>query len=420
MGKRNRERINIMQSTPRGLRLHIGIFGRRNAGKSSLLNALAQQDVAIVSDIPGTTADPVDKAMEFPPLGPVVFIDTAGLDDDAEVIGARRTERSYKAMDRCDMALIAGRADQWDELEDGLLETFRKRGIPAAAVFTMSDRAPVSAACSRSMEDRKIPWAAVSVKTGEGLAALRALLIRTAPESALSGGVMLGDLTSPFKSVLLITPIDKEAPKGRMILPQVQAIRDALDHDAWCVVVRENAVTAALAALKEPPALAVTDSQVFGTVGALIPKNIPFTSFSILLARLKGDLAVCAAGAAAIDRLHDGSRILIAEACTHHPAEDDIGKVKIPRLLKSKTGKDLKFEWVSGPDFPADLTGYGLVVHCGACTFNRRAVLTRILACREQHVPFTNYGVCLAHVNGILERALAPFPGAAEAYYNAR
>lgn len=409
-----------MQSTPRGLRLHIGIFGRRNAGKSSLLNALAGQDVSIVSDVPGTTADPVDKAMELPPLGPVVFIDTAGLDDDADGIGERRAERSYRAMDRCDMALVAGTADRWDTLEDGLLEDFRRRGVPAAAVFTMTDRAPVPAELAGLMEREKHPFVSISVKTGEGLDALRALLVRLAPESALSDGVMLGDLTVPFKSVLLITPIDKEAPKGRMILPQVQAIRDALDHDAWCVVVRENAVTAALASLKEPPALAVTDSQVFGTVGKLVPETIPLTSFSILLARLKGDLAVCAAGAAAIDRLHDGSRILIAEACTHHPVQDDIGKVKIPRLLKKKTGKDLNFEWVSGPDFPSDLTGYDLLIHCGACTFNRRAVLTRMLACREQNVPFTNYGVCLAHVNGILERALAPFPGAAEAYFSSR
>ncbi len=414
-------RLLNMQNTPKGLRLQIVFFGRRNAGKSSLLNALAGQDVVIVSDVPGTTTDPVEKAMELPPVGPVLFIDTAGLDEDPTEIGAMRVRRTLRMAERCDLAIIVSDG-AWTDTEESVLHDAVSRGIPVIVAFTKCDL-PSSAPSASTLEHlsgSKISFVRVSSSSGEGMSALREAIIRLAPEDFLSSQAMLSGLTSPGDLILLITPIDKEAPKGRMILPQVQAIRDTLDHDAVCVVTRENRITEVLSNLKTPPALAVTDSQAFGIVSQLIPPEIPLTSFSILLARMKGDLAICAAGAAAIDSLHDGSRVLIAEACTHHPVSDDIGRSKIPNWIRRKTGADVHFDVVSGPDFPACLADCDLVIHCGACTFNRRAVLSRILRCREAGVPFTNYGVAIAHLHGILQRALQPFPSAYDAFLSAK
>lgn len=408
-----------MQNTPKGLRLQIGIFGRRNAGKSSLLNALAGQDVSIVSDFPGTTTDPVEKAMELPPLGPVLLIDTAGMDEELTAIGLQRAERSRRIFERCDLALLVA-VGELDETEEDLRKEFESRRIPYLVAFSQCDVKKPSAELLERLKRDKIDFVLVSAKTREGMSSLRAALIRNAPEDFLGSTPMLGDLVPPMSPVLLITPIDKEAPKGRMILPQVQAIRDVLDHDAYCVVVRENAIEQALRDLTRPPALAVTDSQAFGKVSQAVPPEVPLTSFSILLARMKGDLATCAAGAARIDRLRDGDRVLVAEACTHHPIGDDIGREKLPRWIRNHTRADVKFSVVSGADFPEDLSPYALVLHCGACTFNRRAVLSRILRCREQGVPFTNYGVAIAHIHGILERALAPFPSVYEAFRRAR
>lgn len=389
-------------ATPRGLRLQIGIFGKRNAGKSSLLNALAGQDIVIVSDVPGTTADPVDKAMELSPVGPVLFIDTAGFDDDQETIGALRVERSIKILDRCDMALLVTK--EWSAEDAAMLKVIQERNIPVIVVLNrFTDDAPAVP------EDLTVPVVTLSAKTGSGLAQLREKIVASAPEDFLSSDRMLGDLVEEHAPVLLITPIDKAAPKGRLIMPQVQAIRDALDHRAYCVVVTEDCVEQALSDLKRQPCLAVTDSQIFGSVAKVIPDSIPLTSFSILLARMKGDLTTCAEGAEVIKNLKDGSKVLIAEACTHHPAEEDIGRVKLPRWIREFTGKDISFTVVSGPDFPNDLSTYDLVIHCGACTFNRRAVLTRILRCKEAGVPFTNYGVAIACVKGILPRTLSPF-----------
>lgn len=398
-----------MQATAKGMRLQIGFFGRRNAGKSSLLNRIAGQDVVIVSDVPGTTADPVDKAMELPPAGPVLLIDTAGIDDDQETIGALRVERSLKVLDRCDLALLAVPLDQpWSCHEDRMIQRFRDRNIPFFVVFTKGDLpgAVLPDELKQRLTDEKIPYVEFSAVSGNILPLLEQI-IALAP---VNNDRMLADLVRPMEPVLLITPIDKEAPKGRMIMPQVQAIRDVLDSDAWCVVVRENAIEKALSELKTPPCLAVTDSQAFGIVAPLIPESVPLTSFSILMARLKGDLAACAAGAAAIAGLQDGAKVLIAEACTHHAISDDIGRVKLPRWISEYTGKQISFHTVSGPDFPDDLEQYDLVIHCGACTFNRRAVLTRILRCQAAGVPFTNYGVAIAFVKGILPRALSPFP----------
>ena len=391
-----------MQAAPRGLRLQIGIFGKRNAGKSSLLNALAGQDIVIVSDVPGTTADPVDKAMELSPVGPVLFIDTAGFDDDQEKIGSLRVERSIRTLDRCDIAILV--SAEWSNEDEAMLQRIRERDIPFIVVLNQfTDQEP---AIPAGLEDRCV---ILSAKTGTGLAKLREKIIALAPEDFLASDRILGDLVEEHAPVLLITPIDKAAPKGRLIMPQVQAIRDALDHHAYCVVVTEDCVEQALADLKRQPCLAVTDSQIFGSVAKIIPDSIPLTSFSILLARMKGDLATCAAGAEVIRDLQDGAKVLIAEACTHHPAEEDIGRVKLPRWIREFTGKDISFTVVSGPDFPDDLSSYDLVIHCGACTFNRRAVLTRILRCKEAGVPFTNYGVAIACVKGILPRTMSPF-----------
>ena len=410
----------MIQNTPKGLRLQIGFFGRRNAGKSSLLNALAGQDVVIVSDVPGTTTDPVEKAMELPPLGPVLFIDTAGLDEDPTELGGMRAGKSRRVFERTDLALLVTDGN-WSDTEEEVLEHFRGRETPLVVVFSKSDLTSPDPALTARLDAAKIPYVAVSTRTGSGLSALRAALVNAAPEGFLGSRPMLGDLVAPGDAVLLITPIDKEAPKGRMILPEVQAIRDTLDHDALCLCVTEHRIADMLARLKTPPALAVTDSQAFGIASRTVPPEIPLTSFSILLARMKGDLAACAAGAAAIDRLHDGSRVLVAEACTHHPIGDDIGREKLPRWIRGYRHADgIEFTVAAGSDFPDDLSGYDLVLHCGACTFNRRAVLSRILRCREQGVPFTNYGVAIAHVHGILERALSPFPDAFAAFEAAR
>ena len=386
-----------MQNTPKGLRLQIGIFGRRNAGKSSLLNALARQDAAIVSDTPGTTTDPVEKAMEMLPLGPVLLIDTAGLDDDAARIGNLRIERTRKIFERADLALLVSDAN-WGTFEEELLASFEARKTSVIAVFNKSDLAPAPAHVLGKLDACGVSHVSLSARTGEGLGALREMILRKAPEDFLSASRMLGDLVP------------------RLILPQVQAIRDTLDHDCYCLVVKENALADALANLKTPPALAVTDSQAFGTVSPIVPETVPLTSFSILLARQKGDLAACAAGAAAFGKLKKDSRVLIAEACSHHPVGEDIGTVKIPNWLRRRCSPDLVIEHAQGHDFPKDLSGYDLVIHCGACTFNRREVLSRILQCSEQGVPFTNYGVAIAFCFGILERALRPFPEALAAY----
>lgn len=398
-----------MQASPRGMRLQIGIFGKRNAGKSSLLNFLAGQNTVIVSDVPGTTTDPVDKAMELPPLGPVLLIDTAGLDDDQPGLGQQRVERSIAVLDRCDLVLLVTNPEIKDHTEDTLISSLKAKNIPYIIVSGKADLFPPDAAFRESFGD--VPFVAVSAKKEMNRSALQEAIIRIAPEDFLSSAQFLGGLSKPGEPVLLITPIDKEAPKGRLIMPQVQAIRDALDNVAYCVVTTPETLPQALANLKNPPVLAVTDSQVFGSVAKMVPDSIPLTSFSILLARMKGDLATCAAGAAKIADLKNGSRVLIAEACTHHAIADDIGRVKIPNWIREYTGCDnIEFVHQSGPDFPADLNSFDLVIHCGACTFNRKAVLSRILRCQEQGVPFTNYGVAIAFIKGILMRTLSPFP----------
>lgn len=408
----------MLQNTPKGLRLQIGIFGRRNVGKSSLLNALTGQQVSIVSETPGTTADPVEKPMELRQLGPVLLIDTAGLDDDAGKLGALRAEKSRKILERTDLALLVTDTE-WSAFEEELSGLIRGNRVPLIVVFNKIDSRQPAPELMEKLKTEKIPVVPVSALNGAGMDALRAEILRLAPEDFMNSQGMLAGIVPPGRPVLLITPVDKEAPRGRLILPQVQAIRDALDHDAYCVVAKENAVRAALENLKEPPVLAVTDSQAFAAADSMIPTSIPLTSFSILMARMKGDLTVCAQGAAAIGKLPRDATVMIAEACSHPPIEEDIGRVKIPNWLRKNGPPGLKFKFVRGHDFPDDLTGIDLVIHCGACMFNRKEVLFRILQCIRQGVPFTNYGTAIACCLGILERALEPFPDALAGYREA-
>ena len=407
-----------MTTTPRGMRLHIGLFGRRNVGKSSLLNALTRQEVSIVSPTAGTTTDPVEKPMELLPIGPVLFIDTAGI-DDAGALGAQRVERTQRVFDRVDVAVIVaagGEGGGWGEFEERLLAEFRQRRVPTLVVFNKTDVAPPPAGVPDRLRAAGVQTVLTVASRGDGVADVRAALVRLAPEDFINTPAIVGDLVPPGELVVLVVPIDKEAPKGRLILPQVQTIRDLLDNDAYCLVVKERELREALARLTRPPALVVTDSQAFLKVAADTPPEVPLTSFSILFARFKGDLVELVRGATAIDRLRPGDRVLVAEACSHHPIGEDIGRVKIPRWLRQYVGGRLEFTTMSGHDFPPDLADYRLVVHCGACVQNRREMLTRILRCRAAGVPITNYGLTIAYSLGIFERALTPFPAALAAY----
>jgi [FeFe] hydrogenase H-cluster maturation GTPase HydF len=399
----------MMQGTPKGLRLHIGLFGRRNVGKSSVLNALTRQQVSIVSDIAGTTTDPVEKPMELLPIGPVLFIDTAGV-DDLGALGEQRIRRTRQVFDRTDVAIVVlAASDGTGPFEEALVEEFLQRNIPVVAVFNKCDLAPPQADALAYFRNQQIATVAMTAPSGDGILELRQALINTVPEEFLQPPAIVADLVPPGEVAVLVVPIDKEAPKGRLILPQVQTIRDLLDNDACCLVVKERELREALHRLTAPPALVVTDSQAFLKVAADTPPDVPLTSFSILFARLKGDLPEFVRGAREIDKLQPGDKILIAEACTHHPIGEDIGRVKIPRWLRQYTGVPLQFDHCQGHDFPENLKEYRLVIHCGACVHNRRAVLSRIMRCRDSGVPITNYGLTIAASLGLLDRALSPF-----------
>jgi [FeFe] hydrogenase H-cluster maturation GTPase HydF len=408
-----------LRGTPKSFRLHIGLFGRRNVGKSSLLNSLTRQNVSIVSDVAGTTTDPVEKPMELLPVGPVLFIDTAGI-DDVGALGELRVQRTRQVFDRTDLGLIVTEAARWGPFEEGILAELAARKTPAVVVFNKRDLAEPDSKAVAELKSRKIPWVETVASAGKGVLDLREALIRAAPEDFINAPSILGDLIPPGELVMLVVPIDLEAPKGRLILPQVNAIRDVLDNDAYCVVVKERELRDALGRLRRPPALVVTDSQGFLKVAGDTPKDIPVTSFSILFARHKGDLAEFVRGALAIESLHPGDKVLIAEACSHHPIGEDIGRVKIPRWLMQYVGGKLDIRSVQGRDFPEDPRPYKLIVHCGGCMWNRREMLTRILRCRQAGVPITNYGMTIAYSLGIFERALAPFPGALETYHRLR
>ncbi len=400
-----------MNETPKSLRLHIGIYGRRNVGKSSLLNALAGQQVSIVSDTPGTTTDPVEKTLELAPLGPVVFIDTAGI-DDVGALGELRKERTLKALERTDVALSAVDPGQWGEYEDFFVGQLRERKIPFGVVFGKCDLAAPSAGQLGGLDTDGIRWMSVSAMTGKGMGQVREALAALAPEHWFAEPRLLGDLLPAGELAVLVVPIDLGAPKGRLILPQVQAIRDILDSDASCMVVKERELASALARLNKKPALVVCDSQIVLKAVADTPPDIPLTTFSILMARFKGDLAAFARGAAAIDQLQPGDAVLVSEACGHHPSADDIGRVKIPRWLRQYAGGDIRVNNLAGRDFPDDLSPYRLIIHCGACTFNRQSMLARLGRAHEQGIPMTNYGLAISHVQGVLRRVLEPFPAA--------
>ena len=403
-----------LNETPRGSRLHIAIFGRRNVGKSSLINALTNQNIAIVSDVPGTTTDPVYKSMEILPIGPVVLIDTAGIDDVGD-LGALRIEKALSVLAKTDLLLLViDPSNSAGAYEEEVAAKAKEQKVPVVVVVNKKDLYPHA-----PMDELKsrfgLPVVPVSAHTLEGIHELKMTMIRSAPKDWVSPTI-LGDLISPGDTVVLVVPIDLAAPKGRLILPQVQTIRDILDNDAITIVVKERELKAALQNLKEKPRLVVTDSQAFLKVGADTPKDVMMTSFSILFARYKGDLKALAEGAKAIEDLQPGDKVLIAEACTHHRVEDDIGTVKIPRWLRQIVGGAIDFSWASGHELPPDVSQYKLIIHCGACMINRKEMLHRLMASEQAGVPMVNYGVLIAYVHGILKRALMPFPEAREVF----
>ena len=389
-----------MHSTPSGERAHIGFFGCRNAGKSSLVNAVTGQALAIVSDVRGTTTDPVYKAMELLPLGPVVIVDTPGFDDEGE-LGALRVERTLDALNRCDAAVLVVDGEAGCRPEDvRLIERMKARGLPFLIAWNKTDAAGALPAPPETL--------AVSAKTGAGVEAFKEALARLVPARAQKR--LLSDLLNPGETAILVCPIDESAPKGRIILPQQQAIRDLLDAGALAMVCRETELRGALDALGRAPALVVTDSQAFRVVSGIVPDDIPLTSFSILMARYKGFLEAAVAGVRAMDDLRDGDRVLLAEGCTHHRQCNDIGTVKIPRWLRQHAGADIAIETVSGREFPEDLTPYRLVIHCGGCMLTETVVQYRMNLALSQGVPFTNYGTAIARMTGALERSLRLFP----------
>lgn len=395
-----------LNETPTADRLHIGLFGRRNAGKSSLLNALTGQEHAIVSEHKGTTTDPVFKAMELLPLGPVVLIDTPGLDDDGE-LGALRIQKAVKVLNKCDLALLViDSADPFDAHDRTILAQIEEKKIPYIIVLNKSDLGDAPAKANLPVS---APVLSVSSKTGEKIYELKELIAKLARQEE-SRKRIVADLIAPADFVVLVTPIDSGAPKGRLILPQQQTIRDILDANAIAIVCRETELFATLQTLGKKPRLVITDSQAFAAVSAATPPDIPLTSFSILFARYKGDLAEMVRGAAVLDKLADGDRILIAEGCTHHRQCDDIGTVKLPRWISKHTCRRLEFEFYSGSDFPQALSEYALILHCGGCMLNDREMQYRIQCAKNARIPITNYGTAIAHMNGILKRSLLPFP----------
>ena len=389
--------------TLKSMRLHIGVFGRTNVGKSSLLNRVTNQEISIVSEIAGTTTDVVEKSMELLPVGPVTFLDTAGLDDETE-LGEKRIEKTMKIINRIDVAVVVCDYDGLDDYEKELIKKFDELKIPYLIVENKCDIKKVEIPDYKNV-------LYTSVKDDENLVfRFKDALVKLLPDDFVNSPKIVGDLVPPKSTVILVIPIDKEAPKGRIILPQVQTIRDLLDSDCLSYVVKETELKQAIENLKTPPALVVTDSQAFKQVSEIVPENIALTSFSILFARLKGDLDEFIKGAKAIENLKDGDMVLILESCTHHAIEDDIGRVKIPNWLRKKTGKNLVIHNYAGHDFP-DLSDYKLVIHCGACMTNRREVLSRILIANQKNVPITNYGIVISYCLGILPRAIKIFQG---------
>lgn len=401
--------MSSLHETPSGERMHISLFGRRNAGKSSLINAITGQSLAIVSEQKGTTTDPVSKAMELLPLGPVLVTDTPGLDDEGE-LGALRVEKARQVLGKTDIALLVVDACAGLSPEDReLLALLRERNLPRLLVMNQCDRLPENTP-RPALEGETTLW--VSAATGENIHQLKEAIAALRPASGLEKRIV-ADLLSPGDLVVLVTPIDEAAPKGRLILPQQQTIRDILEAGAMAAVTRETELPQTLAALKAPPRMVITDSQAFAKVSKDVPETVPLTSFSILFARYKGNLMGALRGVKALETLQDGDKVLISEGCTHHRQCNDIGTVKIPGWIRKKTGKEPEFVFTSGGEFPQDLTPYRLIVHCGGCMLNEREMQTRARRAAEQGVPMTNYGILIAHITGILARSVELFPEAA-------
>jgi len=400
-----------MNNTPRGNRLHIALFGRRNAGKSSLINALTNQQVAIVSEIAGTTTDPVYKAMEILPLGPVMMIDTAGLDDSGE-LGKMRIAKSLEVLAKTDLALLVIDAQTGvGALEEEVAKLCQEKKITLIGVINKIDKLAMDVTTQANIKGqlRIENIVTVSALTKSGISELKISMVKNAP-AHFDNQTIVGDLINPGDTAVLVTPIDLAAPKGRLILPQVQVIRDILDCDAMAYVVKERELKECIANLKKKPRIVITDSQAFLKADGDTPRDVLLTSFSILFARYKGNLEVLVEGAKALLALEPGDKVLMSEGCTHHRVEDDIGTVKLPRWIRQFVGGEIQFEWSSGMTFPRDLSQYKVVVHCGACMLNRREMLARILEAQEHGVAIVNYGVAIAALQGILPRALSPFP----------
>jgi len=386
--------------TPSGERTHIALFGKRNAGKSSLVNAITGQNLSIVSPIKGTTTDPVYKAMELLPLGPVQFIDTPGIDDEGE-LGQLRIKKTLQVLDKTDIALLVLDAGQsFSAEEQALISQINEKNIPYILVYNKSDLLTEVP----ELQENAI-W--VSAKSGANINKLKEMIANMLQNSVTQP--LVSDLLTENDTVVLVVPIDSAAPKGRLILPQQQVIRDILDSNATAFVCKENALTQTLEQLKKPPRMVITDSQVFAQVNKNVPSNIPLTSFSILMARYKGDLATVVSGAATINKIQTGDKILIAEGCTHHRQCNDIGTVKIPNLIRKHIGVEPDFHFCSGTEFPEDLTDYKFVIHCGGCMLNAKEMKHRLHCCQNEQIPVTNYGILIAYLNGILKRTIEPF-----------
>ena len=401
-----------MNATPMANRFAIGLFGKRNSGKSSLINALTGQNVAVASEVPGTTTDPVRKTMELLPVGPVVLIDTAGLDDTGG-LGALRVEKTYEVLRKCNLAVVVMDVEAGPtRYEEDFIRQLRQRKIQAILVLNQCDkRMPGTKEVGQIQKQFGTPVVCASAKSGFGIDALKQQIIENS-DMGDTEPPLASDLIREGEVAVLVTPIDKSAPKGRLILPQQQTIRDIIENNAIAVVTKENELARTLERLNTPPAIVITDSQAFQKVSEETPSEIPMTSFSILFARQKADLAEMVRGAKRIETLSPGDKVLIAEGCTHHRQSDDIGTVKIPRWIRKSAGDGIAFEWTSGAGYPKDLTDYALIVHCGGCMLNRREMQYRVETARQQGVAVTNYGVLIAYVLGILPRALKPFPEA--------
>lgn len=397
-----------LNDTPSSSRFTVGIFGKRNAGKSSLINAITEQEIAVTSEIAGTTTDPVYKAMELLPIGPIMLIDTAGLDDDSE-LGNLRIEKSYEALRKCNLTiLVTDINSELSKFEIDFINEMSKRKIPCILVLNKCDKGiPDKETVKKIVGDIKIPFVCTCAKNNDGIEKLKQLIVDNSNLTDIEPGLTDG-LIEKNDVAILVTPIDSSAPKGRMILPQQQTMRDILDKDAICFLTKETELNLTLKSLAVKPKIVITDSQAFAKVSKILPSDIPLTSFSILFARQKGDIRKLLKGIDAIKSLKDGDKVLIVEGCTHHRKSDDIGTVKIPNFIRKLYGKNIEFDWASGAVFPKDVSNYSVIIHCGACMLNSKEMQYRIDTAFDVGVPITNYGMVLAHVTGILDRAIKP------------